>query len=60
VEVAVALVGQAHADVALPSGQTRPLSLFLLTVAASGERKSAVDALALGPIYKCEAVLRDN
>jgi hypothetical protein len=56
---AVALVTQAHADVVLPTSQTRPTSLFLMTIAASGERKSAVDALALRPIYDREAELRD-
>lgn len=55
---AVALVGQAHADVVLPSGQARPLSLFLMTIAASGERKSAVDRLALRSIYDYEEDLR--
>ena len=56
---AAALVAQAHADVVLPTGQARPISLFLLTIAASGERKSAVDSLALGAIYERETELRD-
>ncbi len=55
---AIALVGQGHADVVLPSGQRRPLSLFLMTIAASGERKSAVDGLALRAIYDHEEMLR--
>lgn len=55
---ALALVGQAHANVMLPSGQAKPLSLFLLTVAASGERKSAVDSHALKPVFDREAELR--
>lgn len=55
---ALALVGQAHANVLLPTGQAKPLSLFLLTVAASGERKSAVDGYALQPIYQRENELR--
>ncbi|MBX2806148.1 MAG: DUF3987 domain-containing protein [Hyphomicrobiales bacterium] len=55
---ALALVGQGHADVVLPSGQVRPLSLFLMTIAASGERKSAVDSLALRAIYDYEEKLR--
>ena len=54
---AVSLVAQAHADVVLPTGQTKPTSLFLLTIAASGERKSAVDSLALRSIYEREAEL---
>lgn len=55
---AVSLAGQAHADVRLPTGQRRPLSQFLLTIAASGDRKSAVDRLALGPVYEREDQLR--
>ncbi|WP_019139874.1 YfjI family protein [Noviherbaspirillum massiliense] len=38
-------------DVRLPSGQVRPVSLNIKTVADSGERKSAVDSLASAPIY---------
>ena len=37
-----ALVSQGHANVQL-DGRTYPLSLYLLTVASSGDRKSAVD-----------------
>ncbi len=39
---AAALAGQGLADVEI-DGRTRPLSLWMLTVAESGERKSAVD-----------------
>lgn len=56
---AIALAGQAHADVVLPTGQSRPTSLFLMTIAGSGERKSAVDRLALNAIYAREEELRD-
>jgi putative DNA primase/helicase len=42
------LAAQAHFDVMLPWGQKKPLSLFLLTVAESGERKSGVDDVVLG------------
>ncbi|MBS0570890.1 MAG: DUF3987 domain-containing protein, partial [Proteobacteria bacterium] len=42
---ASSLAAQAHADVKI-DGRCYPLSLWLLTVAASGERKSAVDAQA--------------
>ncbi len=38
-----ALAVQAHANVVLPTGHGRPLSLFLLSVASSGDRKSAAD-----------------
>lgn len=57
---AVALALQGYADVVLPTSQSRPLSLFLLTIAPSGDRKSAVDSLALSPIYDYEGELRDR
>jgi uncharacterized protein DUF3987 len=47
---ASSLVAQAHADVVLPTGQRRPISCYFLTVAASGERKSSCDDMALRPI----------
>ncbi|MGI9169984.1 MAG: DUF3987 domain-containing protein, partial [Caulobacteraceae bacterium] len=48
------LAAQAHADVVTPAGQVRPLSLFLVTVAASGERKSAADTYALAPVRQVQ------
>ena len=42
------LATQAHFDVLLPWGERKPLSLFLLTVALSGERKTTIDKLVLG------------
>ncbi|AWB26205.1 DUF3987 domain-containing protein (plasmid) [Methylobacterium currus] len=49
--------GLANVEVAsLPS--PRPLSLFMLAVAVSGERKSACDDLALAAVAKHEAELR--
>lgn len=42
------LAAQAHYDVILPWGERKPLSLFLLTVGESGERKSGVDDIVLG------------
>ncbi len=57
---AVALIGQAHADVVLPTGQAKPTSLFLVTIAGSGERKSAVDRLGLQAVYDHEQQLRDG
>ena len=56
---AAALAVQGHANVRLPYGQSRPISEFFLTIAFSGERKSAVDAEALAPIRQREAELRD-
>ncbi len=55
---AAALATQAHVDLIHPAtGELRPISLFLVTVAVSGERKSAADRLALGPIVQREAEL---
>jgi Protein of unknown function (DUF3987) len=56
---AATLATQAHADIALPIGQTKPLSENFVTVAATGERKSACDHEATWPIRKREAALRD-
>ena len=57
---AAALAAQAHAGVMLPYGQTRPLSLFFVTVAASGDRKSTADNEALWPIRKHETKLKEE
>lgn len=57
---AAALAAQAHADIMLPYGQTRPLSLFFVTVAASGDRKSSADNEALWPVTKREKTLREE
>lgn len=54
-----ALAAQSHADVMLPYGQARPLSLFFVTVAASGDRKSTADNEALWPVAKREKALRE-
>jgi hypothetical protein len=56
---AATLAIQGHADVVLPTGHARPLSSFLITVAATGERKSAVDTEALRPVRRREAALRE-
>lgn len=56
---AAALVCQAHADIAVPAlPKSKPLSLFLLSLALSGERKTAVDTVALLAISEKEAELR--
>ena len=52
--------GSGHADVLLPYGQTRPLSLYLVTVAASGDRKSTADNEALWPVRKREKALKEQ
>lgn len=54
------LAAQAHADVVLLTGQRKPTSLFLLSVAASGERKTSVDGYALRPVREREAKLADE
>lgn len=54
---AASLAAQGHADVVLPTGHARPLSLFMLSILESGGRKSAADEEALWPIRKREAVL---
>ncbi|MDD2658352.1 MAG: YfjI family protein [Methylococcales bacterium] len=51
---AASLAAQAHFDVLLPWGEKKPLSLFLLTVAESGERKSGIDGVVLGAAKKQE------
>jgi hypothetical protein len=37
---AATLCTQGHADVVLPTDQSRPVSIYLVSVAATGERKS--------------------
>ena len=57
---AASLAVQAHADVVLPAtGHPRPLSLFLATVASSGERKSVADYEASRPVRRHEEALRE-
>jgi len=57
---AATLAVQGHADVELPTGQTRPVSNFFLSIAETGERKSAADHDALWPIRKREKALRER
>ena len=51
---AASLAVQGFADVETLGGK-RPLSVFVLTIAASGERKSSCDAPLMAPIEKHEA-----
>ena len=53
------LAVQAHADVELPTSQVRPTSLFILTIAASGERKTTADGYALQGVRERERELRE-
>ena len=43
---AVIVVAQGKVDVVLPIGKARPISLFFVSIAESGERKSTVDSHA--------------
>lgn len=52
---------QGHADVIIPAtGHAKPLSLYLVTIAASGERKSAADTEALSPVRAFERELQTS
>ena len=54
----VNLAIQGHADVVLHTGQSRPSSCYLLTVADSGERKTSSDTEAMMGIDEYEQALR--
>jgi hypothetical protein len=56
---AATLAVQGHADVQLPTGHAKPVAEYYVTVAASGERKSASDNEAIWPIRKREKALRE-
>ncbi len=51
------LAVQGHADVRLPTGARVPISNYYVSVAATGERKTAVDREAMWPIRKHEDAL---
>lgn len=53
---AAALAAQRHADVHI-DGRHIPLSLYLLTTGMSGDRKTAVDAIAISPIKEYQKML---
>lgn len=57
---AACLAVQGHADVVLPTKQTRPTSLFLTSVLPSGERKTATDDHAGGARRTRERELRER
>jgi hypothetical protein len=56
---AASLAAQAHADVRMPYGQRRPLSLYLVSSASSGDRKSTTDNEALWPVTRREDALQE-
>jgi hypothetical protein len=55
-----ALATQIHHDVILPTGQRRPTSIFAITVAESGDRKSSADELATRAIGARQRDLRQQ
>jgi hypothetical protein len=58
--LAVATVAvQAHADIELPTKQRKPVSNFYLSIAGTGDRKTAADTEASRPLRKREAALRE-
>lgn len=57
---AAALVAQGYIDVERGRIGRGPVSLFCLSVAESGDRKSSVDKLALKPIRDFEAARREH
>ncbi len=56
---AATLAVQAHRDVELPGAGRRPLTALFVSVLESGERKSAVDRLAVRAAHGVEAGFRD-
>lgn len=52
---AVTLAAQAHIDVELPGGGTKPVVNMFVSIAESGERKTSVDKIALAPVREIEA-----
>ena len=57
---AASLATQALADVAMPFGQTRPISLYFATGAESGDRKSTADRFALEAVRGYEEALSER
>jgi hypothetical protein len=57
---AASLCAQALGDVRMPYETPKPLSLFNLSAADSGERKNSVDGLATRPIRARESELRND
>lgn len=54
---AVSLAVQPHFDIELPTGQVRPSTLHLVTVAESGDRKSTSDDIVMAPIWQFQEEL---
>lgn len=56
---AASLITQPHGDIHI-DGRKHPLSIFALTAAESGGRKSAVDKIVLQPVRDYERMLADS
>ena len=56
---AATLAVHSRANIELPTGEIKPLSEYYVTVAETGERKTASDNEALRPIRDHEAKLRE-
>lgn len=52
---AATLAIQAHIDVELPGGGTKPVVGMFVSIAESGERKTSVDKIALAPVRDIES-----
>jgi len=52
------LAAQSHANVEMPYGQERPVGVYLVTLASSGDRKSTSDNEALRGVSEYEKLLR--
>ena len=58
---AASLAVQAHADVKIPAtGHVKPTSLHMISIAPTGERKTAADGEALSPVREREKVLHED
>lgn len=57
---AVTVTVQSQVNVQLPTGEIKPCNNFFLSIAESGERKTACDNLAMGPIKHYEDLLRQD
>lgn len=57
---AMSIACQGDINVELPTGQIRPVNLYIATIADSGERKTATDSLVMAPIYDYDARHKEN
>ncbi len=55
---AASLIAQPHVDIEI-DGRTFPVSLYLISIAESGDRKTAVDNIAMHPVRGYEKMLLD-